>query len=78
MYVGRVINTSGHNLQQDDIFKGKNVKENENLLTGLLGVDYSHKWSDASLDTFKTTLAKHKQLYSREQSCTGQKVDEMA
>lgn len=43
MYVGRVINTSGHNLQQDGICKGKNVKENENLLTGLLGVDYSHK-----------------------------------
>lgn len=37
MYVESVISTSGHNKQYDDIFKGRNVKENENLLTGLLG-----------------------------------------
>jgi len=37
MCVGKVINTSGHNLQQDDIFNDKNVKENGNLLTDLLG-----------------------------------------
>lgn len=37
MYVRRVSNTSGHNLQQDDICNDKNEKKNENLLTGLLG-----------------------------------------
>lgn len=37
MCAGRVINTSGYNLQQDDIGNDKNEKKNENLLTGLLG-----------------------------------------